>query len=207
MNRRHFLNTFLPALALVTAPSLRAEILQGQSAKMHGQRDRATWLAASRLAAARMAKPGDLIQAVFFIDLNCPACAHLWHWFDTPERRSIASLWIPVAYMDKTSEGRAAALLRADEPYAALAQNYRNFDLENRRGNLPEAPAPSLQEQSSIRKNTRFWNGALFGTTPLTLYRKNDSTFWQLLGLFPEPQMSNYFLGLAPSRLVSYPER
>lgn len=207
MNRRHFLNVVLPALALVSGPQLRAETLQGQSAKMHGQRDRATWLAANRLAAARRAKPGELIQAIFFIDLNCPACALFWSWFDTLERRNIASLWIPVAYMNKTSQDRAISLLRAAEPYVALAQNYQNFDYENRLGNLPEASSSSLQEQSGIRRNTRFWNGSLFGTTPLTLYRKNDGTYWQLLGLLPEPEMSTIFSRLAPSRLDVFPPR
>lgn len=207
LNRRHFLSAILPALTLLTAPVLRAEILHGQSAKMHGQRDRATWLAANQLAAARLTKPGELIQAIFFIDLNCPACALFWRWFDTLERRNIASLWIPVAYMNKTSQDRAISLLRAADPYAALAQNYQNFNYENRLGNLPEASSPSLQEQSSIRRNTRFWNGSLFGTTPLTLYRKNDGTYWQLLGLLPEPEMSTIFSRLAPSRLDVFPPR
>ncbi len=96
--RRHFLAT--AALALLS-PALRAEILTGQSAKMHGQRDRALWLAAQRLKGVRLAKPGDQIQVIFFIDPNCPACAHLWRWFNTPGRRQWATLWIPVAYMNQ----------------------------------------------------------------------------------------------------------
>ncbi|MDP2977469.1 MAG: hypothetical protein Q8N48_01415, partial [Thiobacillus sp.] len=74
--RRHFFSVLLPALSLVTAPSLRAEILKGQNAKMHGQRDRSLWLAAQRLKGVRLAKPGDQIQVIFFVDLNCPACAN-----------------------------------------------------------------------------------------------------------------------------------
>lgn len=62
---------------------------------MHGQRDRAVWQAVNRLAGARLAKPGEQIQAVFFIDLNCPACARFWRWFDTPAHRQWATLWAP----------------------------------------------------------------------------------------------------------------
>lgn len=204
MNRRRFLTASVSALTLVAAPAARAEILQGRSAKMHGQRDRNMWLAVQRLAGVRLAKPGDLVQIIFFIDLNCPACAELWQWFDTPKRRELASRWIPVAYMDKTSAGRAIAFLGASDPYAALLQNYSNFDYENRRGNLAEAPQPSLQEQSAIRRNTRFWRSSLFGSTPLILYRNNDGTYWQLLGLFPEPEMSGYLTKLAPPRLDAY---
>lgn len=199
--RRQFFAT--AALALLS-PALRAEILTGQSAKMHGQRDRALWLATQRLKGVRLAKPGDQIQAVFFIDLNCPACAELWKWFDTPERCQWATLWIPVAYMNKTSVGRAAALLRAPDPYAALAQNFGpGFDQRRRIGALVEADAPTLDERSAIRANTQFWND-IFPSTPLILYRNADGTYWQLLGLFPEPKMSGYFTQLAPARLSVY---
>lgn len=205
MNRRHFLSTILPALSLVAASSLRAEILRGPSAKMHGQRDRAAWNAAQRLRGVRLAKPDEQIQVIFFVDLNCPACANLWRWFDTPERRRWATLWIPIAYMNKTSAGRAAALLRAADPYAALAQNYgAGFDHDARIGVLPEAITPALQEQSSIRNNTRHWKNALFALTPLMLYRNADGTYWQLLGLLPEPGMSGYFSKLAPARLATF---
>lgn len=71
-SRRHFLIAFLHSFPLI---NLHAEILKGRSSKMHGQRDHAIWQAANRLVGVRMAKPGDLNQAAFFIDLNCPACA------------------------------------------------------------------------------------------------------------------------------------
>lgn len=191
-------------MALVS-PALRADILTGRSAKMHGQRDRALWLASQRLKGVRLARPGDQIQAIFFIDLNCPACAHLWRWFNTPERRQWATLWIPVAYMNKTSAGRAAALLHAPDPYAALVQNFGpGFDQDSRIGALLEADASTLDERSAIRANTGFWNG-IFPSTPLTLYRNANGTYWQLLGLFPEPKMSAYFAQLAPARLGAYP--
>lgn len=196
---------FLAAALALLSPALRAEILTGQNATMHGQRDRALWLAAQRLKGVRLARPGDQIQVVFFIDLNCPACVNLWRWFNTPARRQWATLWIPVAYMNKTSIGRAAALLRAPDPYAALAQNFGpGFDHDSRIGALAEADALTLDERSAIRANTQFWNG-IFPSTPLTLYRNADGKYWQLLGLFPEPKMSAYFAQLAPARLDAYP--
>lgn len=202
LTRRQFFAT--TALALLS-PDLRAEILTGQNPKMHGQRSRADWQAALRLAGARLARPGDLIQVVFFIDLNCPACAQLWRWFNAVGQRQWATLWIPVAYMNKTSIGRAIALLRAPDPYAALAQNFGpGFDQNSRIGALAEAAALTLDERSAIRANTGFWNG-IFPSTPLTLYRTADGKYWQLLGLFPEPKMSVHFAQLAPARLDTYP--
>lgn len=201
LTRRHFLTVSVLALL---SPGSFAEILKDQSAKMHGQRDRAVWLAAQKLNGVRLAKPGDQIQVVFFIDLNCPACANLWRWYDVAERRQLATLWIPVAYMNKTSAGRAVALLRARDPYAAMAQNYGpGFNQHKRIGALDEADAPTLDERSAIRANTQFWN-SIFPSTPLTLYRNADGTYWQLLGVMTEPQMSNYFTQLGPARLSVY---
>jgi hypothetical protein len=199
--RRRFLTA--SALALLS-PALRAEILQGQSARMYGQRDRALWLAAKRLAGVRLAEPAEEIQVIFFIDLNCPACALLWRWFDTPARRQWASFWVPVAYMNATSMGRAAALLRARDAYGALRHNFGpGFDFARRRGVLAEVESVNLEEASALRASTRFWWG-IFPLTPLVLLRKGDGTYWQLLGLFPEPKMSAYFAQLAPKRLSEY---
>lgn len=204
MHRRHFLTA---AALAVLSPSLHAGILTGQNPKMHGQRDRALWLAAQRLKGAYLAKPGDQIQVIFFIDLNCPACARLWRWFNIPGRRQWATLWIPVAYMNKTSTGRAVELLRAADPYAALSQNFGSgFDQRSRIGALAEADALTLDERSAVRANTAFWNG-IFPSTPLMLYRNANGTYWQLLGLFPEHEMNAYFSQLAPARLGIYPVR
>lgn len=208
LNRRLFLRALLPALTLLAAPALRAEILKGPSAKMHGQRDRAVWQAANRLTGVTLAKPGDQIQVVFFVDLNCPACAELWRWFNTPERRKWATRWVPVAYMNSTSRDRAIALLRAADPYVALAQNYGSgFEFDARIGALPVAASSSLKEQSALRANTRFWHGALFGTTPLSIYRNNDGTYWQLLGLFADEEMNRYFSSLGKAMLEPYSTR
>lgn len=203
MSRRVFLSAF--TLGLI-APSALADILTGQSARMHGQRDRTLWLAAQQRVGVRLAEPDDQIQAVFFIDLNCPACAHLWRWFDSPARRQWTTLWIPVAYMNKTSVGRATALLHASDPYAALTQNYGpGFDYRRRIGALAEADTPTLVERSAIRANTGFWNG-IFPSTPLILYRNADGTYWQLLGLLPEAKMNGYFTQLGSARLRAYTE-
>jgi hypothetical protein len=98
--------------------------------------------------------------------------------------------------------------LRAPDPYAALAQNYGSgFELDARIGALPVAASPSLKEQSTLRANTRYWHGALFGTTPLSVYRKNDGTYWQLLGLFADEEMNRYFSSLGKAMLEPYSTR
>lgn len=144
---------------------------------------------------------GD-IQVVFFVDLNCPACVQLWRWFDTPERRQWATLWVPVSYMHRSSMGRGIALLRSAQPAAALEENYgEGFDPHTRTGGLAAVEDAALAELSAIRASTRFWRTSLFEATPMALYRRRDGTYWQLLGHLPEPQMSVVFAELASAVL------
>ena len=198
--------TFLTASSLVLfAPETLADILKGPNPTRHGQRDRDTWLGAATLEGVRLGpKRGDT-QAVFFIDLNCPACAQLWQWFDRPERVGWVTQWVPVSYMHATSEGKGIALLRANDPRVALSQNFGEaFNRPARRGGLEPALDPALTELSSIRANTHFWRSSLFESTPMTVYRGRNGTYWQLLGQLPEPQMDRAFLELAPAALPAF---
>lgn len=198
--------TFLTASSLgLFAPEILANILKGPSPTHHGQRDRDTWLGATALEGVRLGpKRGDM-QAVFFIDLNCPACVQLWRWFDRPEHVDWVTLWVPVSYMHATSTGKGAALLRANNPRGALAQNFgMAFNGRARRGGLEPVPDPAPTEVSSIRANTHFWRSSLFEGTPLTLYRGRNGTFWQLLGQLPEAQMDGAFMELAPASLPAF---
>lgn len=201
MNRRHFLLSI--ATLLATQNAVGDEILKGNSAKS-GERDRAVWLTANKLKGLRLAKQAEQIQIIFFVDPNCPACAALWQWFDTQPPRNIASLWVPVSYMSKSSATRSVALLREENAYAALVKNYANFDRANRLGGIAPAEEVALQEQSNIRRNTYYWAQQLFGATPLMLYRTNGGKYMQVIGLLPETERNNMLQELAPMALDDY---
>lgn len=205
ITRRSFIAA---AILPLLAPIAFANVLQGSNPARHGQRSREVWLKAIALAGARVGRTDGDIQAVFFVDLNCPACVQLWQWFNRPEHDNWVTLWVPVNYMHATSAGKGIALLRATDAREALAQNFGEaFDRHARSGGLNPAPEPTLAEMSSIRANTRFWRSSLFEATPMTLYRKRDGTYWQLLGQLPEPQMSQAFTDLAPSALQVFQQR
>lgn len=199
MNRRDFLG----ALALGAAFPSVAKMLTGES-PLDGERPLSTWLAAQKLAALRLANADALIQIIFFIDPNCPACASLWAWFDTTPRRNLASLWVPVAYMRPSSEARAVALLRAADPYAALAHNYgKGFDHQAWEGAIDPVRDVSPAEQARLKSNRQFW-ATLFGATPLVLYRQGDGTVWQTVGL-PPGGFDTLLPRLAAPKLQAYP--
>lgn len=201
MNRR----LFLGALALGSAFPSTAKKLSGES-PLEGERPLGTWLAAQKLDALKLAKPDELTQIIFFVDPNCPACASLWAWFDTTPRRNLASLWVPVAYMKPSSEARAVALLRAADPYAALAHNYgKGFDHAAWEGVIEPARNISPAEQARLKDNRRFWAG-LFGATPLVLYRQADGSVWQAVGL-PPGGFDALLPKLTAPKLQTYPAR
>ncbi|MEO1766224.1 hypothetical protein [Thiobacter aerophilum] len=200
MNRRHFL---LASIVLLPAMPAWAGMLKG-STPLTGQREQGVWLAVQQLAGLRLTKPEEQTQIVFFFDPNCPACAKLWQWFDTMPRRDVASMWIPVAYMKPTSEARAIALLRTADPYAALAQNFLTFDAAAWEGAMPPVKDATLAEQSSLRKNTRYWSRSLFGATPLILYRAKAGGIWQEVGLSDAADLDRLLSQLATARLSAY---
>ena len=202
MKRRQFLNVLLPLL--VSTP-LCAEYLKGASPAT-GQRELAVWRAALALASLRLGKPGDQTQIIFFLDANCPACAKLWNWFDTTPRRELASVWVPVSYMSKTSASRGVSLLRAPDPYFALAHNFRGFDHANRQGGIAPVTDSTMAELSKIERNTRFWYKRLFEATPLILYRAQNG-IWQTLGWSSNAEMDQLVAKLSPSGLEPYKTR
>jgi len=201
MNRR----LFLGAMAFGSAFPATAKMLVGAT-PLKGERPLSTWLAAQKLDALKLANPDELTQIIFFVDPNCPACASLWAWFDATPRRGLASLWVPVAYMKPSSETRAVALLRAADPYAALAHNYgKGFDHAAWEGAIEPAQNTSPAEQARLKANRRFWVG-LFGATPLVLYRQTDGSTWQAVGL-PPAGFDVLLPKLAAPKLQAYPDR
>jgi thiol:disulfide interchange protein DsbG len=180
MNRRYFLLSF--ASILLAKKTYAEALIRGPSAKASGQRSHTLWNHAVKRQGLRLAGIDEQVQIIFFFDPNCPFCQKLWHWFNTYEEASIASLWIPVAYVGKTSTGKAISMLRATNPKKTLQKNYKTFDFSNKLGGITVAQSPTEKEKTIIRNNSRFWSKALFGTTPLIMYRKNDGTYWHELG-------------------------
>ena len=195
------------AILPLIAPSVFADVLQGSNPARHGRRSREVWLKAMSLAEARVGRADGDLQAVFFVDLNCPACVQLWQWFDRPDHKDWNTLWVPVAHMHATSASKAIALLRATDTHEALSQNFGEaFDRHGRSGGLAPVSDPIPAELSSIRANTHFWRTSLYEATPISLYRKRDGTYWQILGQLPQPQMSRALMELAPASLPMFKE-
>ena len=125
---------------------------------------KATWIA-----------EGQGGRAVYiFFDPNCPSCALLY--------RNLRSLigshalqlrWIPVAVVNATSPGKAAAILQAPVPLAALRQNEERYRGETYSGDIEE-DIPSSETEQKLRTNERLLNGLDIPVVPSMLFTAKD---------------------------------
>jgi thiol:disulfide interchange protein DsbG len=201
MNRRHF----TPLLAAIFGfPSIA--YAQPQSTPPEGAAllTPEAWKSLLQLPGLSVAKPGQILQALIFFDPNCPFCAKLWKWISQESAPVQAHRWIPVAYMDKTSEPRAIAMLRGSaDGAAALAQNFAQFDQSKRVGLTPPAQNVTLQEREAIRRTGAAWS-RIIGATPLMIYRTKDNQVWRQAGFVSEDRRSQIVASLAPANLSTF---
>jgi thiol:disulfide interchange protein DsbG len=117
-----------------------------------------------------------------FCDPNCPYCAELWTQIENDKRVAQLMRWIPVAYLDSSSAGRAGALLESVDQGKALRENFRNYSFASRRGGINALTHIQPSTQALLRKNTMTWR-SLGGLTPLFFYRDTDGETRRQSGL------------------------
>jgi len=110
----------------------------------------------ARFAAAHWIVEGDGKRIIYaFTDPNCPYCRKL---FDELQPyigpRDLQVRWIVVGYLTSTSQGKAAAILAAKDPFKALEHNERNFGRNGDLGGIDEI-LPSARTIGELEKNYR----------------------------------------------------
>lgn len=112
---------------------------------------------------------GRRVVYVFF-DPNCPACALLYRNLRTLiEPQAVQVRWVPVAIVDATSAGKAAAILEAADPAAALRENERGHAGEAYAGGIEER-IPSIETERRLRANARLLNRLDIPVVPSMLF-------------------------------------
>ncbi len=120
-------------------------------------------------------------KAVIIIDPNCIYC----HLLYTQLQPLIASdqvqiRWVPVAFRDPSSPGKAAAILNAGTGAAALFdQNEKGFNDQTEEGAVtPLQPNPNdpavTAAFNAVAQNTQFFSKFGFQGTPTILYKQNN---------------------------------
>lgn len=125
---------------------------------------KATWIAEGR---------GPRIIYIFF-DPNCPSCQLLYKNLRSfIGSHNLHLRWIPVAVVDVTSLGKAAAILQASDPPAALRRNEEHYDAQAYAGGIEE-DIPSAETERKVRANERLLNRLEIPVVPTMLFAGKD---------------------------------
>ena len=151
-----------------------------------------------------------------FFDPNCPYCTDLWKTVlpvkpNTGAKlaeiqkaeffNSVPAIWIPVAYINDTSLGKSAALLRANS-HSAIDNNFQTAKYKEKQGGAV-AVIPTASETTALAQAKALWL-ELGGATPLTVYRNKEGSTQLFLGVPSDDQLKELLSQVGASSLPVY---
>ena len=119
---------------------------------------------------------GGRVVWIFF-DPNCPYCHKLYErlrpWVG---KDNLQFRWVPVGLLTPTSEGKAAALLQAGDPLAALRRSENDFNLSAAGPGGGIAPARRMagKTRMDLQANLALLQGENLTGVPLMVFRRKD---------------------------------
>lgn len=166
---------------------LTSESLEAASAPVL---DDATWtaLGKTRYIAEGATHPRRIVYV--FTDTECPYCHKLWAATQPLlAGGDVQVRHILVAVISPTSPYRAAAILQAADPLAALRQHEQSF------GRSTVVPAKTLAPaiEAALVANGELMDKLGVQGTPATVYRDADGTIHMAAGMLPDAQLKAIF--------------
>jgi thiol:disulfide interchange protein DsbG len=126
-----------------------------------------------------------------FTDPNCPYCNKFWKdarpWVKAGK---VQVRHVIVAILGPTSPGKAAALLSAQDPQAALTQH----EQQHGSGGIKPLAQVSLKVRAQLDANQMLMQQLGFSATPTTLYKDGDGNLKNMQGA-PSAEMLGRILG------------
>lgn len=113
------------------------------------------------------------VMYVFF-DANCFYCHLTWKALRPYEAAGLQVRWIPVAYQQPSSTGRAAAIMQAPDRAAAMRLNETGYDASKYDGAItPSADVPHALI-AQFEANTALMRAFGAPGTPLVVWKAQD---------------------------------
>lgn len=160
----------------ITAAQLDAHLPPPDLEPAWEQLEQATWVAEG---------PQDPDRIVYaFTDPNCPYCQKLWEAAQPYlEARNIQLRHVMVAILRPSSMGKAARILAAADPAAALAEQESSYA----GGGLPPLQDIPPEVRRQINRNNGLMSHLGLRATPAVFYRDRQGRVRQLVGV-PDQQ-------------------
>ncbi len=131
-------------------------------------------------------------KAIIIIDPNCIFCHNLYQQVQPLiDAGQLQVRWLPVAFRDPSSPGKAAAMLNGGSDAASdklLAENEANFNSQTESGSLtplqPDSKNAALTATfGKVAQNTQFFSQSGFNGTPTILYKEKNGKVSMVPGL------------------------
>ena len=120
-------------------------------------------------------------EVTVFMDPNCIFCHRLYGEAQPLLAAGKLRLRVVmVGFLKPTSFGRAAAILMAADPAAALAADEKGFDVKTEEGAIPPAANVPAAIGDAVKANTHLLARSGFEATPTLLYRDKAGA-WQVM--------------------------
>lgn len=151
----------LPALACAAAPP--------QPAASHWVKlQHASWVMQGA------PRPGHLIYVI--ADANCSFCHDLWLSLQPLYQRGLQVRYVLVGIIADDSPGKAAAIMEARDPAAALERNETQWARlpDDPGGGIPPLKAPQPATLAAIHANEELMHSLGVPGTPAIIYRSAD---------------------------------
>ena len=156
--------TLFLALLLSAAPIVASTHADSPADAVLADAPKAAWIAEGQ---------GRRIAYIFF-DPNCPSCQMLYRNLRTfIASHELQLRWIPVAVVNATSLGKAAAILQAPDKLAAFRYNEEKYHGESYSGGIGE-DIPTAETEQKLRANERLLNKLDIPVVPTMLFAGKD---------------------------------
>jgi len=133
-------------------------------------------------AAIHSGRSGPVLTV--FIDPNCIYCHMLYQKLQPLiAQGKLRVRYVVVAVVKQSSLDRAAAILEARDPVAALAEDQKDFDVKTEEGGIKRARTPSAAMVTRIGNNNALLDKLGSQGTPTLLYCSKDGQVEQLDGM------------------------
>lgn len=133
----------------------------------------AVWATLDQHATVTTGATGANVKSVIyvFLDPNCVFCNLAWRAFKAYEASGLQVRWLPVGLLGEDALKRAAAILEAPNPSAALNQHEASYKPGDRESGIKPVDAPRPDTVKKLQANIDLMRRVQVRGTPATIYR------------------------------------
>jgi thiol:disulfide interchange protein DsbG len=116
-------------------------------------------------------------------DANCLYCHLTWKAVQPYEKVGLQVRWIPVAYQQLSSVGRAAAIMQAPDRVAAMRANETRYDAKRFDGGIEPAKSVPKKLAAQFAANTQLMKALGAPGTPVVAWKDAAGTVHVRVGM------------------------